>query len=131
MRDAGSGSEYVAYVVDLLRGWAPVAPRRMFGGHGLYRSEVMFALITGDALYFKTDALNRGEYEAAGTAPFSYARAGREAVVMSYHAVPPDLLEGDGELAVWAERAFAAALRARQAKNPSRKRPARRPRKRE
>jgi DNA transformation protein and related proteins len=121
MREAGSESEYVAHVVDLLRAWAPVAPRRMFGGHGLYRGAIMFALVTGDVLYFKTDALNRGEYEAAGMMPFSYARAGREAVIMSYHAVPPDLLEAAGELAAWAERAFAAALRARQAKKPARR----------
>jgi DNA transformation protein len=131
MREAGSESEYVAHVVDLLKGWAAVAPRRMFGGHGLYRGGVMFALIAGDVPYFKTDALNRGEYEAAGMAPFSYARAGREAVIMSYHAVPPDLLESDGELAAWAERAFAAALRARQATKPSRKRSAHRSRKRQ
>jgi DNA transformation protein and related proteins len=130
MRGAGSESEYVAYVVDLLSGWAPVAPRRMFSGHGLYRGEIMFALVTGDVLYFKTDALNRGEYEAAGMAPFSYARAGREAVIMSYHAVPPDLLESDGELAVWAERAFAAALRARRTKTAPPQRAATRPGKR-
>jgi DNA transformation protein len=130
MQQAGSESGYVAHVVDLLRGWAPVAPRRMFGGHGLYRGEIMFALVAGEMLYFKTDALNRAEYEAAGMAPFSYARAGRHAVIMSYHAVPPDLLESESELPAWAERAFAAALRSRQAKTSPPKRPASRPGKR-
>ena len=116
-------NEYVAHVVDLLRGWAPVAVRRMFSGSGLYRGDVIFALVIGDVLYFKTDAVNRPAYEAAGMAPFSYVRAGRPAVITSYHAVPSDLLEGDGELAAWAEQAYAAALRVRQAK-PRRKRPA-------
>lgn len=115
-------NEYVAHVLDLLRRWAPVAARRMFGGHGIYRGGIMFALIADDALYFKTDAGNHPDYEAAGTTPFSFARAGRGTVITSYHAVPPDLLEAGDELGAWAERAFAAALRARRAKTPSRKR---------
>jgi DNA transformation protein len=126
MRDTdgknGAGkNEYLAYVVDLLRHWAPVAVRRMFSGHGLYRGDVIFALIINDVLYFKTDALNRPAYEAAGMAPFSYTRSGRPTVITSYHAVPSDLLEGDGELADWAEQAYAAALRFRKAKTPSRR----------
>jgi DNA transformation protein len=122
----GAGkNEYLAYVVDLLRHWAPVAVRRMFSGHGLYRGDVIFALIINDVLYFKTDALNRPAYEAAGMAPFSYTRSGRPTVITSYHAVPSDLLEGDGALADWAEQAFAAALRFRKAKPPARRRPAR------
>ena len=128
MRDKDVENEYVAFVLDALRPWAPVAARRMFGGYGVYRGEIMFGLVTDDTLYFKTDGDNRGDYEAAGMKPFSYARAGRKAVVMSYHTVPPDLLESADELGAWAERAFAAALRARQAKGPSRKRPTRRPR---
>jgi TfoX/Sxy family transcriptional regulator of competence genes len=86
MRDAAnqnraSKNEYLAYVVDLLRHWAPVAVRRMFSGHGLYRGDVIFALIINEMLYFKTDALNRPAYEAAGMAPFSYTRSGRPTVM--------------------------------------------------
>ena len=95
-QNRASKNEYLAYVVDLLRHWAPVAVRRMFSGHGLYRGDVIFALIINDVLYFKTDALNRPAYEAAGMAPFSYTRSGRPTVITSYHAVPSDLLEGDG-----------------------------------
>jgi DNA transformation protein and related proteins len=117
----GSENEYVAHVLELLRRWAPVAARRMFGGYGIYRGDIMFALIADDTLHFKTDAGNRADYEAAGMAPFSYARAGRPAVSMSYHAVPPDLLETGDELGAWAEQAFAAALRARRTTKPTRK----------
>jgi DNA transformation protein len=123
MGKAGRENEYLAHVVDLLRRWAPVTVRRMFSGSVLYRGDVIFALVINDVLYFKTDALNRPRYEAAGMAPFSYTRAGRPAVITSYHAVPSDLLEGDGALAEWADEAFAASLRFRKAKAP-RKRPA-------
>jgi DNA transformation protein len=115
-----TASEYVDHLRDLLRRWAPVAPRRMFGGWGLYRGEIMFALVVADSVYFKTDAANRGDYEAAGMAPFSYARAGKTAIVMSYHALPPDLLEAEDALAEWAERAYQAALRAHRPKNARR-----------
>jgi DNA transformation protein len=116
-------NEYLAHVVDLLRRWAPVTVRRMFSGSGLYRGDLIFALVIDEMLYFKTDAVNRPRYEAAGMTPFSYMRAGRPAVITSYHAVPPDLLEGDGALADWADDAFAAALRFRKAKTPKGKTP--------
>jgi len=48
-------SEYIVHILDLLRRWAPVAARRMFGGHGLFRGGLMFGLVADDALYFKTD----------------------------------------------------------------------------
>jgi DNA transformation protein len=121
-REGEARDEFVVHVLDLLRDRAPVTARRMFGGHGLFRGAVMFGLITRETLYFKTDDGNRGDYEAAGMTPFSYTRPGRPAVVMSYHAVPPELLEGDDDLALWAERAFAAALRTRQPK-PARSSP--------
>ncbi len=127
MRQREVENEYVAFVLDALRHWAPVAARRMFSGYGIYRGDIMFGLVIDDTLHFKTDGDNRGDYEAAGMVPFSYARAGRKAVIMSYHTVPPDLLESGDELGAWAERAFAAALRARRAKAAPRKRPTRRP----
>jgi len=50
----GGENEYVAHVLELLRRWAPVAARRMFGGYGIYRGDIMFALIADDTLHFKT-----------------------------------------------------------------------------
>ena len=72
----------------------------------------MFGLVAGDELFFKTDDGNRPDYEAAGMPPFRYRRAGTS-VALSFHTVPPDLLEAGDELAPWAERAYAAALRTR------------------
>lgn len=101
---------FVAYVCDQLRPWAGVAARRMFSGHGLFRGGTMFALIYADALYFRTDAGNQGDFTAAGMQPFRYARAGRE-VALGYHEVPADILDEAERLAEWAEKAYAAALR--------------------
>jgi DNA transformation protein and related proteins len=112
---------FIDYVCDQLRPWAGVAVRRMFSGHGLFRGGTMFALIHADALYFRTDAENQGDFAAAGMQPFRYARAGRE-VALGYHEVPGDVLDEADRLAAWAERAYAAALR-RAAARPRRDRP--------
>lgn len=101
---------FIEYVCDQLRAWAPVAPRRMFSGHGLFRGGTMFALIIRDALYFRTDAENCGDFTAAGMEPFRYSRAGRQ-VALGYHEVPADVLDEADRLGAWAEKAYEAALR--------------------
>ena len=119
--------EYRDYVLELLGPLGPLGPlgrvqaRPMFGGAGLFRDGLMFGLITRrDILYFKTDDQNRGEYEAAGLGPFMPYE--NRPTVMSYHEVPAQLLEDAEEIAEWAGRAFAAALRARDRKPSRRKR---------
>ncbi len=37
--------EFVDYVVEQLSGWGEVSVRRMFGGAGLYREGIMFAVV--------------------------------------------------------------------------------------
>lgn len=118
--------EFCEHVTDLLSGFGPVAVRRMFGGAGVYRDGVMFALIAYDTLYFKVDDATRQDYERAGMGPFTY-EGKTEPVTMSYFQTPPEAME-DGELlSECARKAFAAALRAR-AKKPVRRAKAQRPR---
>lgn len=97
--------------------FGPVHARPMFGGYGLYLDGVMFALIAYDTLYFKVDGGNRGDYEAAGTRPFTYEGRTRP-VEMSYWEIPPNVFDDPLRLAEWAGKAHAAARRAR---NGSRK----------
>jgi DNA transformation protein len=110
-------SGFVANVVDLLDGWGGVSARRMFGGHGLYRQGVMFALVAEDVLYLKADDQTRAGFEAAGMGPFSY-EARRRTVALSYYEAPPELFDDGDAMIVWAKRAFAAALRAKQLAKP-------------
>lgn len=103
-------SEFVRFVEDRLRPLGDVDVRAMFGGYGVYRSGLMFALIAEDELYFKTDDLNREEYLRKGCAPFTYEMKGKERKI-AYYTVPLDVLEDDQELYQWGERAYKAALR--------------------
>ena len=53
------------FIVDQLSRIAPrVRARSMFGGVGIYSGDLFFALIADDALYFKVDDSNRGDFEA-------------------------------------------------------------------
>lgn len=113
--------EFVEHLLDLLYGWAPVAARRMFSGHGLFRGGIMFALVADETLYLKTDDGNRARHEAAGMAPFRYNRAGKS-VALGFHAAPPELLEEAEALGQWADAAWEAALRGRRKSRPRRSR---------
>lgn len=76
-----------------------------------------------DTLYFRTDAINRPDFEAAGMAPLRVGKGNSARIALSYHEVPPDILEEPEELARWAERAFAAATRRADAKKAPAKKP--------
>ena len=104
-------NEFVDYVVELMAGWAAVTARKMFGGHGLYREGLMFALIADDQLYFKTDAGNEPQFEQVGSHPFVYISQTRT-VQMSYWSAPDASLESADEMNGWCQSAYGAALRA-------------------
>ena len=70
-----------------------------------------------DTLYFKTGDANRTDYEEAGMSPFTYQGKSKP-VAMSYHEVPPDVLEDPDTLSDWAVRAFDVALKAKKPKPP-------------
>lgn len=108
---------FVAHVLDLLEPWARVDARRMFGGYGLYREGLMFALVADDTLYLKVDEGNRGAFVEAGMGPFTYEGRSRQ-VALPYWETPPDALDDGSELIALARDAFAAALRARAASPP-------------
>jgi DNA transformation protein len=117
--------QFVEHVIEILRAFGPVEPRRMFGGWGLYHQGVFFALILGDTLYFKTDDENRAAFDVRGLQAFTFEKKG-ERIVTHYYAAPEEALEDPAEAARWARSGYAAALRAAAAKaTKSRARPKR------
>lgn len=106
------GSEFVDFVLEGLQPLGGVSGRRMFGGWGLYKDGVMFALIADDQLYLKVDDGNRAAYDAQGLQPFTYTGKGRS-ILMSYYEAPGDGFDDPDILCAWAREAFAAALRAK------------------
>ncbi|OGT20916.1 MAG: hypothetical protein A2342_01870 [Gallionellales bacterium RIFOXYB12_FULL_54_9] len=105
-----SRNEFVDFVLETMLHWATVNSRKMFGGYGLYRDELMFALIADDTLYFKTDKCNVTQFERAGSLPFIYRNKTR-IVQMPYWSAPAECLESPDEMRNWCSLAYAAALR--------------------
>jgi DNA transformation protein and related proteins len=100
-------AEFRDYVLDQLRGVAPVTARPMFGGVGIYSRGTFFALIAQDVLYFKVDATTRKAYEERGSQPFNPFGKG----TMGYYELPEDILEDADELRKWMRAALAVARR--------------------
>ena len=96
------------FVLDQLSALPDARARAMFGAHGLYSGESFFAILDEGRLFFKTDAQSQADYVARGMGPFTYESKGR-VLTMSYHEVPPDVLENRDELAAWANRAIQIA----------------------
>jgi DNA transformation protein len=105
------GSAFIDYVVELLGAQGSVTAKRMFGGHGIYRDGLMFALVTGDVLYFKTDDETRPRFAATGSQPFSYENKRRGLVATSYWQAPDDAMESPALMQPWARLGVEAALR--------------------
>lgn len=103
---------FVETCVDVLSSVGEVTARRMFGGHGLYHSGTMIALIADDVLYLKVDVESRAWFEEAGSSPFTFERRDGNRITMSYWEMPADGFESPGAAQLWAGRALSAALRA-------------------
>jgi DNA transformation protein len=97
------------FIKDQLAGFGPVTVRNMFSGAGIYADGVMFAILANDTLYLKADDTTAQAFAAEGMGPFTYRRAGKAPVAMSYWEVPPRLLEEPDELVQWAREAHRVA----------------------
>lgn len=114
--------EFVDYIVDRLDTLGDVRARAMFGGHGLYQSDLMFALIASDTLYLKVDDETRERYRDEGLEPFK--PSADKPMTMSYYPLPDAVFEDQDSLIEWARQALAAAVRGRRKGGPRGTKPA-------
>jgi DNA transformation protein len=97
---------------DLFEGVAPVTFRRMFGGLGIYRDGMIFAVVLRDQLALKGDAEVAADYEAAGMVRWIYEHSkSNKPVAMPYWTVPESALDDPDEMTGWARMAIGAARR--------------------
>ena len=113
------------YALELLTGVGRVEARRMFGGAGLFRDGVMFALLDDDVIYFRVDEALQADLQAQGSVPWVYSMK-RDGVVrdMGYWRMPETAADDPDEAAAIGRRAVAAAIHRRElrASKPPRKR---------
>jgi DNA transformation protein len=96
---------------EIFRGLGPVQIRRMFGGQGVYRDDLMFALVAAGELYLKTDDESVAFFREAGSRAFSYGTRDGSRTLTSYWLMPESALEDPDEAAELGRMAVAAARR--------------------
>jgi len=92
--------------------FGPVDVRRMFGGAGVFVGGLMIALIAREVIHLKADGETIPDFEREGLSPFTYSTSKGEQKLTSYWRMPERLYDDPEELAQWARRAHAVAMRA-------------------
>lgn len=106
-----SDNSYIKFILDILSPLTGIKCTKMFGGYGIYKDNIFFAIMAQDILYFKVDDINRNDYQEYESKPFSYKNKNKKSIVMSYWQVPSDILENQNELINWVNKAVNAAKR--------------------
>ena len=77
---------------DLFEPLGPVSIRRMFSGKAIYFQDVIIAIIFGDELRLKADAISAPAFEAAGATQWVY-ESHRGEVMMPYWSTPHEAFD--------------------------------------
>jgi DNA transformation protein len=103
-RSKAAGNEAAALLTSTLEPLG-VTSRAMFGGHGIFKDDVMFAIVDSERrLYLRADATTAQAFDAAGST--QHAR-------MPYWEVPEPILEDPEQLREWAATAADVAVQSR------------------
>src|SRR5947209_629899 len=97
-------------ILDRLSGLGKVTARPLFGGHGIYWDDTIFAIVYGGRLYLKVDEGSKGDYLARGMGPF---RPNERQTLKSYFEVPSDVLADREALLSWTREAIQAGMDSR------------------
>lgn len=100
-------------ILDVFQALGPVTIRRMFGGKGIYCDGRILAIVYQGELLLKADAETAPLFAAAGAVQWAYeSKTGKQAH-MPYWSIPDEALDDPEIMAVWTQRAYEAALRAK------------------
>ncbi len=77
-----------------------ISSKPMFGGYGIFHEGCMFALISGNGLFFKVDDSNKSLYMQCGSKQYK---------LMPYYQIPADVFQDTAKLLEWAEKSVLIA----------------------
>jgi DNA transformation protein and related proteins len=121
MTDRKRQAEFADFVLEQMADLPKIHKRAMFGGYGIYRDGLMFALIAEQGLYFKADDALADEFIALGLGPFIFSSKGKS-VAMKYYRAPESVFEQAEQMVYWSGKAYACALHAAGQKTPKKSR---------
>lgn len=102
-----SDKSFRDYIVhDVLIDIDGISSKNMFGGYGIYRHGVIFAMIAFGRLYFKVGEANRADYEELGSTQFIYKTKGKD-MKINYWELPEEIMENKENLSEWIEKSLA------------------------
>lgn len=100
---------YTTFIAEQLSKFDGADMKKMFGGIGIFKEGIMFALISKEeSLYLRVDEQTKGRFEEHGMGPFNPSKKGNG---MPYYGVPVDVIEDQDKLTDWANMAYETALR--------------------
>lgn len=111
-------SGFQNFLEELFEPVGGVSFRRMFGGLGVFRDGLMFALVADDVLYLKADRDTSLAFTEEGCGPFVYDGKHRP-VAIQYWRLPKRLYDDPDEFRQWALNAVAVAARAEKPRRKS------------
>jgi DNA transformation protein len=113
------------FIDDLFAAFGRVEVKRMFSGQGIYAEGVIFAIISGDVIFLKTDETTRPTFERENATALTFTRKKTgQRMVTSYWRLPERLYDAPDELAQWARQAVAVARANKAGKKPAAKKTA-------
>ena len=101
----------IDWVAEALEPVGSVTHRPMMGGATLYCDGTVFAIVAGDALWFKADTLSDAEWDAVGAPRFTYEMGEGRTGSMNYRRAPDEAYDDADELRRWAALALEAGAR--------------------
>src|SRR5579871_3601471 len=100
------GERFEDRVLVRLAALGEVTSRPLFGGHGIYWGETIFAILFGGKLYLIMDDRSSPSFETRGMGPF---RPNDRQTLKLYYEVPPEVIDEPEALRSWARESIRAA----------------------
>lgn len=101
----------LAFALEQLSGLDPIQTKRMFGGVGIFKEGLMFAMVSSDNVFrLKVDDSNKADFLAQSMEPL-YHKNDRTKRAMDYYQVPVSVLENEALMTKWAQKSFEIAVK--------------------
>ncbi len=114
--------DFVTYVEDLFSVVSGTSVRKMFGGLGIFRNGLMYALaVSNGRIALNADEQTIPDFEAEGCEEWLHRRKNGVKAGMGYWYIPERLTDNCDELLAWSMKAYEVALRADACKPPGKR----------
>ena len=99
-------TSFCDYVVnDLLISVSGISSKAMFGGHGVYKDEKIFAIIVDGELYLKANNETKDFFATHNSHQFTYSKKNGKTYAMNYWFVPEEIFEDREKFVEWVDMA--------------------------